>query len=89
MTIEAFLAWQERRVLRWEFEGFEPVAMTGGTNAHEAIGGNLRSLLHTAPQGKRCSVRGPRMKIEAAGRIRYPDAFVFCIRRRAGPDGDP
>jgi Uma2 family endonuclease len=78
MTQAAFLAWEERQELRWEFDGFEPVAMTCGTNAHEAIGGNLRALLHTALLGKRCSVRGPTMKIEAAGRIRYPDAFVFC-----------
>jgi Uma2 family endonuclease len=78
MTMEAFLAWEERQELRWEFDGFEPVAMTGGSNAHEMIGNNLRSLLLTALRGKRCGVRGPTMKIEVAGRIRYPDAFVFC-----------
>ena len=78
MTIEAFLTWEERQELRWEFDGFEPVAMTGGTNAHEGIGTRLRTLLDVALQGKRCSVRGPIMKIEVAGRIRYPDAFVFC-----------
>jgi Uma2 family endonuclease len=78
MTIEAFLDWEERQELRWEFDGFEPVAMTGGTNAHEAIGTRLRTLLDMALLNKRCSVRGPTMKIEVAGRIRYPDAFVFC-----------
>ncbi len=78
MTIEAFLAWEECQDLRWEFNGFEPVAMTGGSNAHETIGGNLRAQLLTLLQGKRCRVRGPTMKVEVAGRIRYPDAFVFC-----------
>jgi Uma2 family endonuclease len=78
MTIQAFLAWEEREEPRWEFDGFKPVAMTGGTNAHEAIGDNLRALLHIALRGKRCRVRGPTMKIEVAGRIHYPDAFVFC-----------
>ncbi len=78
MTIGAFLEWEERQELRWEFNGFEPVAMTGGTNAHETIGGNLRALLHAALQGKPCHVRGPTLKVEVAGRIRYPDAFVFC-----------
>jgi Uma2 family endonuclease len=78
MTIEAFLAWEERQELRWEFNGFEPVAMADGTNAHEAISGNLRAQLLTVLQGKRCRVRGPTMKVEVAGRIRYPDAFVFC-----------
>ena len=78
MTMAAFLAWEERQELRWEFDGFGPVAMTGGTNAHEGIGTRLRTLLDQQLMGKRCQVRGPTMKIEVAGRIRYPDAFVFC-----------
>ena len=78
MLIEAFLKWEERQELRWEFDGFAPVAMTGGSNEHEAIGTRLRTLLDMALLGKPCRVRGPTMKIEAAGRIRYPDAFVFC-----------
>ena len=82
ITVEVFLAWEERQELRWEFNGFEPVAMTGGTNAHEAIGMRLRTLLDMALLGKRCAVRGPTMKIEVAGRIRYPDAFIFCSAAR-------
>ena len=87
MTIEAFLAWEERQELLWEFDGFAPVAMTGGTNEHEGIGTRLRTLLDTALEGKPCRVRGPTMKIEVAGRIRYPDAFVFrsaTVRGQAG-----
>ncbi len=30
MTPAAFLAWEERQELRREFDGFAPVAMTGG-----------------------------------------------------------
>lgn len=78
MTLEQFLAWEEQRDLRYEFDGFEPVAMTGGTDAHEAIGGTLRALLREHLRGKPCRVRGPTMKIEVVGRIRYPDAFVYC-----------
>lgn len=78
MTVERFLSWEERQELRYEFDGFQPVAMTGGTDAHEAIGGTLRALLRERLQGKRCRVRGPTLKIEVAGRIRYPDAFVYC-----------
>jgi len=78
MTIETFLQWEKGQELRWEFDGFEPLAMTGGSNAHEAIGTRLRTLLDTKLSGRRCRVRGPTMKIEVAGRIRYPDAFVFC-----------
>ncbi len=78
MTIAEFLAWEERQELRFEFNGWEPVAMTGGTDRHEAIGGTLRTLLQGQLRGKPCRVRGPTLKIEVMGRIRYPDAFVYC-----------
>ena len=78
MTLEDFLAWEERQELRYEFDGWQPVAMTGGTDAHEAIGGTLRALLRDGLKGKPCRVRGPTLKVEVMGRIRYPDAFVYC-----------
>lgn len=80
MSLSQFLAWEERQELRYEFDGFQPVAMTGGTDAQEAIGGTLRSLLQSRLRGKRCRVRGPTLKVEVAGRIRYPDAFVYCTQ---------
>ena len=78
MTLAQFLEWEERQELRYEFDGFEPIAMTGGTDRHEAIGNTLRALLRERLRGKPCRVRGPTMKIEVMGRIRYPDAFVYC-----------
>ena len=33
--------------------------------------------------GSRCQVFGPTLKIEVAGRIRYPDAFVACTPGQA------
>jgi len=77
MTLEAFLRWEESQEFRYEFDGFQPVAVTGGTDAHEAIGGRLRTLLYARVRSG-CRVRGPSMKIEVLGRIRYPDAFVYC-----------
>ncbi len=78
MTLAEFLAWEDRQELRWEFDGFEPVAMTGGTRAHEIIAGNVRFSVQSRLPGALCRVFGPTMKIEVAGRIRYPDAFVVC-----------
>jgi Uma2 family endonuclease len=78
MTVAEFLAWEERQERPWEFDGFAPVAMTGGTLVHELIGGNVRTALQNRLAGQRCRVVGPTLKIEVAGRIRYPDAFVFC-----------
>ena len=75
MTLAEFLDWEERQELRYEFDGFQPVAMTGGTLRHEAIGGTLRALLHDRLRGNPCRPWGPNSKIEVQGRIRYPDAY--------------
>ncbi len=79
MTLAEFLDWEERQETRFEFDGWQPVAMTGGTIEHELIGGALRALLRAALRGKPCKVVGPTLKVEVAGRIRYPDAFVYCM----------
>lgn len=79
MTVSEFLVWEERQELRWEFDGFQPLAMTGGMYAHEIIGGNIRTALQVRLGAGRCRVVGPNMKIEVADRIRYPDALVVCM----------
>lgn len=78
MTLDAFLLWEERQPLRWEFDGFAPVAMTGGTLEHATIQRNLVSALHQRLRGSPCRVLGSDLKILAAGSIRYPDSFVVC-----------
>jgi len=78
MSLEAFLAWEEHQDLRWEFDGFEPVAMTGGTAGHSAIQRNLSIAVGGRLRGKPCQLYTSDLKIVAAGSIRYPDAFVVC-----------
>nr|WP_294543972.1 Uma2 family endonuclease [uncultured Rhodopila sp.] len=78
MSLEAFLAWEEQQDLRWEFDGFEPVAMTGGTAGHSAIQRNLIFALTARLRGKPCQPYTSDLKIMVAGSIRYPDAFVVC-----------
>jgi len=78
MSVAEFLAWEEKQELRYEFDGFQPVAMTGGTLVHETICGTLRALLYQRLRGKPCRPWGPTTKIEVQGRIRYPDAHVNC-----------
>ena len=78
MTLPQFLAWEERQPLRYEFDGFQPVAMTGGTAAHDSIQMNLCAALVNRLRGKPCRPHGNDLKIEVAGCIRYPDAFVVC-----------
>jgi Uma2 family endonuclease len=80
MSVAEFLAWEERQELRWEFDGIQPVAMIGETLGHEIIGGNIRISLRSHLGAGHARVFGPTLKIEVAGRIRYPDAFVVCTR---------
>ena len=78
MTLEQFLAWEERQAHKYEFDGFQPVAMTGGTAAHAAIQRNLIFSLTGRLRGRPCQPYGSELKIQVVGRIRYPDAFVVC-----------
>ena len=41
MSLVEFLEWEDRQPLRYEFDGFHPIAMTGGTPAHAGIQRNL------------------------------------------------
>ncbi len=70
--------WESRQEFRYEFDGFQPVVMTGGTRAHATIQRNLAVSLTDGLRGKPCNFLGSDLKIEAAGRIRYPDRFVVC-----------
>ncbi len=78
MTLAEFLDWERRQELRYEFDGFQVVTMTGGTIAHDHITYRLRRALDDRLRGKRCRPFGPEMKILVAGRTRYPDVFVAC-----------
>jgi Uma2 family endonuclease len=78
MSLDEFLDWEERQELRYEFDGFEPLAMTGGTVEQGLIQANLIRALGNRLAGKPCRVLGSHVKIAVAGSIRYPDAFVVC-----------
>jgi len=78
MTLAEFLLWEERQELRYEFDGAGPVAMTGGTIAHDQIIFDLRTALAARLAGTPCRALGPNVKIIADGRARYPDALVVC-----------
>jgi len=78
ISLDAFLDWEERQELRYEFDGFQPVAMTGGTSEHSAIQRNLITALTNRLRGQPCQPHGSELKILVSGSIRYPDAFVVC-----------
>ena len=76
MTVAQFLVWEELQELRFEFDGFEPLAMTGGTIGHDQITFDLRTALATRLAGTPCRPLGPNVKIIVDGHVCYPDALV-------------
>lgn len=84
MTVEAFLAWEERQELRYEFDGFRPVAMTGGSYAHDTISVNLLRELGVRLRGKPCQPHGSNLKVRTSATVRYPDAYVSCSSYQPG-----
>jgi Uma2 family endonuclease len=92
MTLAEFLAWEERQELRYEFDGVEPVAMTGGTAGHATVQRNLAMALGSRLRGKPCQFFGSDLKIQVAeNHIRYPDGMVVCshVDRSAKVVHDP
>ena len=76
MSLEEFLAWEERQELRWEFDGFAPMAMTGGTAEHSIIERNLIFSLTGRLRGHPCQPYTCNLKIRRcrvdtiSGRVR-------------------
>jgi Uma2 family endonuclease len=78
MTLEEFLAWEEKQAQRYEFDGAQPVSLVRRTDAHEAIVGNIWSALQQRLRDSRFRVFGSNLKVEMVGRVRYPDVFVVA-----------
>ena len=82
LTMDRFLAWEDRQEARHEFDGTRIIGMTGGTRAHQIIVGNLWSFLFGVLDRTRFDVI-PEMRMVVGDRVRYPDVVVT-----AGPVGN-
>ena len=79
MSRAAFLDGAEAQEVRYEFDGFQPVAMTGGSINHAQMIGNLSEALRARLRGSPCRALGPDAGVATAGgAVRYPDALVTC-----------
>ncbi len=86
MTREEFFDWAEAQDRRYEFDGFEPVAMAGGTVNHGLICHNIYAALRARLRGSGCRPLGPDAGVATIGdTVRYPDALITCTRT-AGTD---
>jgi Uma2 family endonuclease len=83
MTREEFFNWAQGQDIRYEFDGFEPVAMTGGNINHSQITQNILVSLRTHLRGGNCRPLGPDAGVATVGNaVRYPDALVTCDKVR-------
>ena len=81
MTRGKFLAWAQRQGARYEFDGFQPVAMTGASVNHNHIVRNTYRALYARLRGSGCHPMGPDDGVATIGdAIRYPDAVITCTR---------
>lgn len=89
MTQAEFLDWAGRQDLKYEYDGTRPVlknafieadgTVTGGTNNHGLIAGNLFFELMARLRGTACTPMLPEGGIATVGtRMRFPDATVTC-----------
>jgi Uma2 family endonuclease len=86
MTRDDFLDWAAAQNQRYEFDGFQPVAMTGGTRNHSRIALRISFALQLRLRGTGCEPLGPDAGVATIGNaVRYPDALVTCS---SGPGTD-
>ena len=80
-TQEQFFAWAEAQSARYEFDGTQPVAMTGGNAGHSLITRMLHRALDARLRRGPCQPLGPDAGVETVNTaVRYPDALVTCSK---------
>ena len=81
MTREQFFQWVGAQEERYEFDGFEPVAMVRVTNNHSLICQRIYRALDGRLRDGACTVLGPDAGLATVGdTVRYPDALVTCTK---------
>lgn len=88
VSVEDYLAAEEKSDIRHEYTGGYVHAMAGGKTLHNRVKGNVFAALHKRLDGKPCEPFDSDMKVRllTAGlpRFYYPDAMVVCEPN--GPD---
>ena len=84
MSQEDFLVWVEAQEGRYEFDGFQPVAMVDGSNRHGMIGCNLIAEIVMRFRGKACrAISAEGGGVATVGKtVRFPDVTVTCSEIR-------
>ena len=79
ITAEEFLAMDFRSDRKFELVGGVIQMMTGGSETHAWVQGNITAWLRQALRGSGCRSYGSEMGVYVGPNdIRYPDASIFC-----------
>ena len=80
MTQEEFFAWAQTQPGRYEFDGFQPVAMTGGSGNHARITRNINlQLSQRLGDSGPCEALASDAGVQTVGKtVRFPDGVVSC-----------
>jgi Uma2 family endonuclease len=78
MTVEEFLAWEDRQEPKYEFVDGRPVMMTGGTIDHGELRGSAYVHFRQALRGRPCRVHLDIKVVCRNGNVRYPDVQIDC-----------
>ena len=88
MTAAEYFVWAETQLERYDFYNGEVFAMSGGTDAHNTITGNVFSALksHLSSTPCRVFINDVRLEVAKNAHYTYPDVFVTCDERDRGAD---
>jgi len=79
-TPEQYLELERKAETKSEYYGGQIFAMSGGSDAHSLIGGNIHGLFWSHLRGKPCRAFNSDMQIKVSptGLYTYPDVSVVC-----------
>ena len=83
-----YLAWEQEQAFRNEYVDGEVFAMSGASDAHATVAGNLFANLHGLLRGTPCKpfMADMKVQVEAANCFFYPDILVTCDPRDRGSE---
>ena len=85
MSIQEYLAFEEKNAVKHEYGAGQIFAMAGASERHNKIAMNVASFLHQATRRSTCTTFGSDMRVKIDQVIYYPDVMVTC----GADDNDP
>lgn len=83
-----YLAWEQDQPGRNEYVDGEVFAMSGASDAHATVAGNVFARLHGLLRGSPCKpfIADMKVRVEATNSFFYPDVLVTCDARDRSPE---